>query len=183
MAGRSAEGHEHGEQEWQDQVLEHGCSPVPGHYSLIPVPRVPLSVGPTIDSQYLCQAEECQSACRPQETHDMKPANTSNIRREFYKAVGYYLRVVWPILSTMLIVIVMCGLIISYLEGWDPFDGIYFGFVTGLTIGYGELVPKLPLSRILAILLGFNGVLLTAIFAAISVRSIEIAVRVTDGDK
>ena len=113
----------------------------------------------------------------------MKPANTSNIRREFYKAVGYYLRVVWPILSTMLIVIVMCGLIISYLEGWDPFDGIYFGFVTGLTIGYGELVPKLPLSRRLAILLGFNGVLLTAIFAAISVRSIEIAVRVTDGDK
>ena len=45
----------------------------------------------------------------------MKPANTSNIRREFYKAVGYYLRVVWPILSTMLFVIVMCGLIISYL--------------------------------------------------------------------
>jgi hypothetical protein len=113
----------------------------------------------------------------------MKPAPTSHIRREFYKAVGYYLRVVWPILSTMLIVIVMCGLIISYLEGWDPFDGIYFGFVTGLTIGYGELVPKLPLSRILAILLGFNGVLLTAIFAAISVRSIEIAVRVTDGDE
>ncbi|CAI8901338.1 Ion channel [Pseudomonas sp. IT-P44] len=113
----------------------------------------------------------------------MKPANTSNIRREFYKAVGYYLRVVWPILSTMLIVIVTCGLIISYLEGWDPFDGIYFGFVTGLTIGYGELVPKLPVSRILAILLGFNGVLLTAIFAAISVRAIEIAVRVTDGDK
>jgi len=113
----------------------------------------------------------------------MKPANTSNIRREFYKAVGYYLRVVWPILSTMLIVIISCGLIISYLEGWDPFDGIYFGFVTGLTIGYGELVPKLPLSRILAILLGFNGVLLTAIFAAISVRAIEIAVRVNDGDK
>jgi len=113
----------------------------------------------------------------------MKPANTLHIRREFYKAVGYYLRVVWPIFSTMLIVIVTCGLIISYLEGWDPFDGIYFGFVTGLTIGYGELVPKLAVSRILAILLGFNGVLLTAIFAAISVRAIEIAVRVTGEDK
>ncbi|WP_448106416.1 potassium channel family protein [Pseudomonas azerbaijanoccidentalis] len=113
----------------------------------------------------------------------MKHVHTSHIRREFYKAVGYYLRIVWPILSTMLIIIVSCGLIISYLEGWEPFDGIYFGFVTGLTIGYGELVPKMPLSRILAILLGFNGVLLTAIFAAISVRAIEIAVRVTGGDK
>lgn len=113
----------------------------------------------------------------------MKPAHTSQIRREFYKAVGYYLRIVWPIFSTMLVVIVTCGLIISYLEGWDPFDGIYFAFVTGLTIGYGELVPKLTMSRVLAILLGFNGVLLTAIFAAISVRAIESAVRTTGGEK
>ncbi|WP_338584873.1 potassium channel family protein [Pseudomonas sp. MAG733B] len=113
----------------------------------------------------------------------MKHVRTSHIRREFYKAVGYYLRIVSPILSVMLVVIVTFGLIISYLEGWEPFDGIYFGFVTGLTIGYGELVPKLAVSRVLAILLGFNGVLLTAIFAAISVRAIEIAVRVTGGDK
>lgn len=119
----------------------------------------------------------------PQENHDMKHVRTSHIRREFYKAVAYYLRIVWPILSTMLIIIVTCGLIISYLEGWGPFDGIYFGFVTGLTIGYGELVPKRALSRLLAIMLGFNGVLLTAIFAAISVRAIETAVRVTGGDK
>jgi hypothetical protein len=44
-------------------------------------------------------------------------------------------------------------------------------------------VPKLPMSRILAILLGFNGVLLTAIFAAISVRAIESAVRTTGEEK
>ncbi|WP_207262123.1 potassium channel family protein [Pseudomonas sp. GW101-3H06] len=113
----------------------------------------------------------------------MKHAPTSHIRREFYKSVGFYLRLAWPIFSAMLIIIVTVGLIISYLEGWDAFDGIYFGFVTGLTIGYGELVPKLPLSRVLAILLGFNGVLLTAIFAAISVRAIETAVRVTGGNQ
>ncbi|MGJ7514910.1 potassium channel family protein [Pseudomonas baetica] len=113
----------------------------------------------------------------------MKRAHASHIRREFYKSVGYYLRLTWPIFSAMVIVIVTVGLIISYVEGWEPFDGIYFGFVTGLTIGYGELVPKQPLSRILAILLGFNGVLLTAIFAAISVRAIETAVRVTGEEK
>lgn len=112
----------------------------------------------------------------------MNNAPVSNIRREFYKAVGFYLKLAWPIFSTMLVVIVTVGLIIAYVEGWQPFDGIYFGFVTGLTIGYGELVPKQPLSRVLAILLGFNGVLLTAIFAAISVRAIEVAVRKTGGD-
>ncbi|WP_415773366.1 potassium channel family protein [Pseudomonas sp. LB3P38] len=107
----------------------------------------------------------------------MKHTHASNVRREFFKAIGFYLRVVWPIFSVLFFLIVLFGLIISYLEGWDLFDGIYFGFVTGLTIGYGELVPKLGVSRILAILLGFNGVLMTAIFAAISVRAIEVAVR------
>ncbi|TPG96512.1 two pore domain potassium channel family protein [Pseudomonas caspiana] len=107
----------------------------------------------------------------------MKPTHASHVRREFYKAVAFYFRVVWPIFSILLFSIVLFGLIISYLEGWDPFDGIYFGFVTGLTIGYGELVPKLGVSRVLAIVLGFNGVLMTAIFAAISVRAIEVAVR------
>lgn len=52
--------------------------------------------------------------------------------------------------------------------------------MTGLTIGYGDLVPKLAVSRVLAVLLGFNGVLMTAIFAAISIRAIENAVRATD---
>ncbi len=112
----------------------------------------------------------------------MNNAPVSNIRREFYKAVGYHLRLAWPIFSTMLVIIVTVGLLIAYIEGWEPFDGIYFGFVTGLTIGYGELVPKQPLSRVLAILLGFNGVLLTAIFAAISVRAIEVAGRKVGGD-
>ncbi|EJN21497.1 Ion channel [Pseudomonas sp. GM79] len=110
----------------------------------------------------------------------MNTTHASHVRREFYKAVRFYFHVVWPIFSILLFLIVLFGLIIGFLEGWDPFDGIYFAFVTGLTIGYGELVPKLAVSRILAILLGFNGVLMTAIFAAISIRAIEIAVRTTD---
>ena len=113
----------------------------------------------------------------------MNLARASNVRHEFYKAVWFYLKVVWPIFSILLLVIIAFGLIIAHLEGWGPLDGVYFAFVTGLTIGYGELVPKQALSRLLAILLGFNGVLLTAIFAAISVRAIETAVRVTGGDK
>jgi len=106
----------------------------------------------------------------------MNLIRSKNVRREFYKAVWFYFRVVWPIFSILIVLIVALGLIIGHLEGWAPYDGIYFGFVTGLTIGYGELVPKLPISRVLAIILGFNGVLMTAIFAAISVRAIEATI-------
>ncbi|WP_350600832.1 potassium channel family protein [Pseudomonas sp. 65/3-MNA-CIBAN-0223] len=113
----------------------------------------------------------------------MKPTHASHVRREFFKAVGFYLRVVWPIVSVLVLIIVVFGFTIAYLEGWKALDGIYFAFVTGFTIGYGELVPKLGASRILAILLGFNGVLMTAIFAAVSVRAIEVAVKATAGEE
>jgi hypothetical protein len=133
--------------------------------------------------QRLCQADgvlkrracQCRTV-KPQEAHDMNFTRSANVRKEFYKAVWFYFKVVWPILSILLLVIIAFGLIIAHLEGWSPDDGVYFAFVTGLTIGYGELVPKLGVSRVLAILLGFNGVLMTATFAAISVRAIEVTV-------
>ena len=106
----------------------------------------------------------------------MNVSRASNIRQEFYKAVWFYFKVVWPIFSILLLVIIACGLIIAHLEGWTAGEGVYFAFVTGLTIGYGEFVPKLGVSRFLAILLGFNGVLMTATFAAIAVRAIEVTV-------
>ncbi|MCX2896995.1 potassium channel family protein [Pseudomonas mandelii] len=112
----------------------------------------------------------------------MKANHASNVRREFFKATGFYLRVVWPIISVLVLIIIGSGLIIGYLEDWKALDGIYFAFVTGFTIGYGELVPKLGVSRVLAILLGFNGVLMTAIFAAVSVRAIEVAVKASVSD-
>jgi hypothetical protein len=117
-----------------------------------------------------------RASAKPQEAHDMNLTRASSVRHEFYKAVWFYFKVVWPIFSILLLVIIAFGLIIAHLEGWSPYDGVYFAFVTGLTIGYGELVPKLGVSRVLAILLGFNGVLMTATFAAISVRAIEVTV-------
>jgi hypothetical protein len=35
---------------------------------------------------------------------------------------------------------------------------VYFAFVTGLTIGYGDIVPRQALTRALAMAIGFGGV-------------------------
>ncbi len=125
----------------------------------------------------LCQAVGCRYATllNPLNlwSHYMNISHAKHVRREFYKAVWFYFRVVWPIFSILLTMIIVLGLVISHLEGWGAFDGIYFAFVTGLTIGYGDLAPKLASSRVLAIVLGFHGVLMTAIFAAVSIRAIE----------
>ena len=72
------------------------------------------------------------------------------------------------------------GLAAGLLEGWSVQESIYFAFVSGLTIGYGDLAPKLLLSRVLAIAIGACGVLVTALVAAVAVKALNTA---SDGDE
>ena len=85
------------------------------------------------------------------------------------------LGVVWPIVSGLLGTIVALGFVIGVLEGWSLHESIYFAFVSGLTIGYGDFAPKLLFTRALAVLIGLCGVLLTALLAAVAVKALDAA--------
>src|SRR4029450_10085799 len=101
----------------------------------------------------------------------MKPdVNPRAMRRTFAKELFAGLRVVWPILSGLLAVIVGLGLVIGLIEGWSVQESIYFAFVSGLTIGYGDFAPRGFAPRALAIVIGICGVLLTALVAAVAVK-------------
>ena len=102
------------------------------------------------------------------------------LRRHFVAGLLTGLRVVWPILSVLLGLIVGLGLVVGLVEGWSVHESIYFAFVSGLTIGYGDLAPKSLLARVLAILIGVCGVLVTALLAAIAVKALTAA---TGGDE
>ena len=102
-------------------------------------------------------------------------SQAKQLRRRFYRELQTLLPLVWPVFSLLIGLMVSLGLLIGHLEGWKFFEGIYFAFVTGLTVGYGDLVPKLPTSRVLAIIIGFTGILLTALLAAIGVRALHAA--------
>jgi hypothetical protein len=94
------------------------------------------------------------------------------LRRSFFSGLITSLRVVWPIVSLLLMVIVGLGLTVGLVEGWSVQDSVYFAFVSGLTIGYGDLAPTTLLTRVLAVLIGVSGVLLTALLAAIAVKAL-----------
>ena len=59
-------------------------------------------------------------------------------------------------------------------------DAVYFTFVTGLTIGYGDIVPRQALARALAIGIGVSGLFLTGLIAGIAVYAMRTAL--TDRD-
>ena len=80
-------------------------------------------------------------------------------------------------MSGLLVLMALLGAVIGWREGWPLGDALYFAFVSGLTIGYGDLLPTEPLSRVLAIAIGFTGILLTGLVAAVGVRALERAAK------
>jgi hypothetical protein len=97
------------------------------------------------------------------------------LRRSFLGGLYHGLRIVWPVLSILLALIAALGLVTGLLEGWSIQESIYFAFVSGLTIGYGDFAPKSLLTRVLAIAIGACGVLLTAVVAAVAVKALTAA--------
>ena len=74
-----------------------------------------------------------------------------------------------PVMLMMLTFIMIIGLVVGRIESWTKFDALYWAFITALTIGYGDIKPTKKRSRILAILLGTLGIMLTGILVGITV--------------
>ena len=102
------------------------------------------------------------------------------VRRRFFVALGRAIHLAWPVLSTILAVQIALGLLIGFVERWSVGDALYFTFVTGLTIGYGDIVPRRPLARALAIGIGVCGLFLTGVIAAIAVHAMRTALADSD---
>jgi hypothetical protein len=94
------------------------------------------------------------------------------LRRRFLAGLARGFGVVWPVLSGLLALIVALGVTTGVAERWSLQESVYFAFVTGLTIGYGDFAPKTLLGRVLAISIGVCGVLMTALIAAVAVKAL-----------
>jgi len=104
-----------------------------------------------------------------------------SVRRRFFVALGHAVHLTWPVLSTILAIQVALGLLIGFVEGWSVGDAVYFTFITGLTIGYGDIVPRQAVARALTIGIGLCGLLLTGLLAGIAVYAMRIALNDHDG--
>ncbi len=100
-----------------------------------------------------------------------------DLQRRFLRELWFGLRVVWPALSLLLGLMAALGIAVALIEHWPLVDGLYFAFVSGLTIGYGDLVPKAPLARVLAVSIGLTGLLFAGLVAAVGVQALQAALR------
>ena len=88
----------------------------------------------------------------------------------------YFLRSIWRLRSVVLVLLalVVAGAVSINLFEKMPFaDALYFAFVTGLTIGYGDIVMKTPGGRLIALIIGFVGILFTGLMVAVLVYAVR----------
>jgi hypothetical protein len=81
----------------------------------------------------------------------------------------------FPMLLTLGLLITFVGQVVGRKEGWSRFDSSYWAFVTGTTVGYGDLRPQQKASRLLSILVALLGLTFTGILIAVAVRAATVA--------
>ncbi len=80
---------------------------------------------------------------------------------------------VWGIFFGLFAWLVLNAAAIAYFEKMQFADALYFTFVTGLTIGYGDIAPVTHAGRLVAVLTGLLGILITGLVAAIAVYALK----------
>ena len=65
-----------------------------------------------------------------------------------------------PIFIYVFIIIGVGAALYHWLEGWNWLDSFYFVVITLTTIGYGDLSPTTPLTKLITIFYGLNGVVI-----------------------
>ena len=95
---------------------------------------------------------------------------------------NHFFRITWNLrtLYLMLLSLIMGGaVVIAATEKMSFGKAVYFSFITGLTVGYGDIVPATAIGRIISVVLGLTGILFTGLVVAVTVEAVRRAVEET----
>jgi voltage-gated potassium channel len=91
-----------------------------------------------------------------------------------------FIRTIWHVRAIMLALIalvVVGAAAIAHVEKMAFGDALYFAFVTGLTIGYGDIVMHTPVGRLVALLIGLVGILFSGLIVALAVHAVRESIK------
>lgn len=91
----------------------------------------------------------------------------------------HFWQIIWRIrsvIAVLIMLIIICAILIAFIEQLPLGEALYFSFITGLTIGYGDIVATTTAGRLISVLLGVTGMLFTGLVVAAAVFATQRAV-------
>ena len=98
----------------------------------------------------------------------------------FIRFNTHFWKTIWRIrsvIASLILIIVSGAFLISTIEQLPFGKALYFSFITGLTIGYGDIVANTATGQIISILLGVVGILFTGLVVAAAVYATQRTVQ------
>lgn len=103
--------------------------------------------------------------------------------RLFIRFSYHFFIIIWrfhAVFWSLFALIAGIAAIITHVEKMPFGEALYFAFITGLTIGYGDIVVKTPFGRLMAVLLGFIGIIFTGMMVAAAIHAVTESMRDTN---
>ena len=95
----------------------------------------------------------------------------------YVRYLAKYLYFVRHVLLGFLVLLLLGAVAIAYFEDLRFGDSVYFAFITGLTVGYGDIEPVTAMGRVVSIAIALVGLLFTGITVAVATRALAAAAR------
>lgn len=99
--------------------------------------------------------------------------------KEFFLFARHLLRLLHFIRGVMLVLLaalLACTAAMAFAEGWTLGKALYFTMITGMTVGYGDIVPTTGLGRTISVVIAMIGIVYVGIVVAIATRALTLAV-------
>ena len=93
----------------------------------------------------------------------------------FIRFSYHLLKIIWHfrgVFLSLFALIVGIAVVITHIEKMPFGEALYFSFITGLTIGYGDIVVKTPVAGLLAFFLGLIDIIFTGMMVAAAIRAV-----------
>ena len=95
----------------------------------------------------------------------------------FLRHLFHALHVVRGPILTLFLLLAGCAIVVVITEGISFGNAIYFVLITGLTVGYGDIVPTTMWGKIASITAGLVGYLLLGLVVAVNTRALREVIR------
>ena len=92
---------------------------------------------------------------------------------EFVCTYAQYIIYVREVIALQLVLIVLGGVAYFRVEDIDVGDAMYFAFVTGLTIGYGDITPETAVGKVVSVAIGLVGTLFVGLTVAVATHALS----------